>query len=92
MKLQVSYRRRLAHKNAAGTVVGGYFTDGSDYPLWDDHHSILIPRAQSIGLKSLNDPTWPPLQDEYDRQIELMMLDYLPDFPSTWGRSEASVW
>jgi hypothetical protein len=73
-------------------VVGGYFTAGTDYPLWDDHHSILIPRAQVLGLKSLNDPTWPPLQDEYDQQIELMKLDYLPNFPSTWGRSEASVW
>lgn len=86
--LSHSYRRRLSHKESDGvTVTAGFMDEGSDYPLWDDHHSILIPRAQALGLMELNDPTWQTPQDEYERQLERMKSDYEEDLPQVqWPR------
>lgn len=73
----LSYRRRLAHKQADGTTVAAGFMDAdTDYPLWDDHHAVLIPRAQAIGLQELSDPTWQLAQTEYERELDRMMSDY----------------
>jgi hypothetical protein len=81
----VSYRRRMAHRNVGGVAVAGFMTQSDDSPLWSDHQWILVPRAQAIGLKMLNDPTWPPLQDEYDRLLTSMKRDYEQRaFPRQW--------
>lgn len=77
-QFKVSYRRRLAHKDASGNVIAGFFTAGSDYPLWDDHHRVLVPRAQALGLKEINDYwSWPTLQDEFQAQLATMKRDYV---------------
>lgn len=75
---KLSYRRRLAHKDASGNVVAGFLAADTDVPVWDDHHRVLVPRAQMIGLKEKNDPTWPPLDDEWQRGLLGMRRDYLP--------------
>lgn len=75
--LRHTYRRRLAHKESDGvTVTAGFFDEDSDYPIWDDYHSILIPRATAIGLLEVNDPTWETPQAEYERQLDRMKEDY----------------
>lgn len=71
----LSYYRRIAHKDTNGAIVEGYMTSETDYPLWDDHHSVLIPRAMALGLMEINDPTWTPLMDEYQRQLSRMIED-----------------
>ena len=82
-----SYRRRMAHKDTGGSVVAGPMSADSDKPLWDDHHGVLIPRAQAIGLLELNDPTWELPQNEYERQLSRMKQDYEQVRPATqWGR------
>jgi hypothetical protein len=84
---RLSYTRRLSHKESDGTTVtGGYFDEDSDYPLWDDHHSVLIPRATAIGLQEINDPTWDQAQEEFERQLARMKEDYVTVRPAhQWG-------
>lgn len=74
----MDYVRRICHRDSGGLIVVGFFDDSATdhYPLWDDHHYLLVPRAQTIGLKTLNDPTWPPLQDEYQGLLGSMLVDY----------------
>lgn len=68
-----SYTRRLSHMQSdQATVAPGFMDAETDYPLWPDHHAILIPRAQSIGLQEINDPTWQGPQQEYERQLARM--------------------
>lgn len=82
-----SYYRRMAHKDNAGAVIAGPMSLDTDKPLWDDHHSVLIPRAQVIGLIELNDPTWEQLQAEYERQLSRMKRDYEQVRPAKqWAR------
>lgn len=71
-----TYRRRLSHKADGSTVTAGPMNSDNDTPLWDDHHSVLIPRATALGLQEINDPTWQPLQEEYERQLSRMKEDY----------------
>ncbi len=72
-----SYMRRLSHRESDfATVTAGFMDEDNDYPLWDDHHGVLIPRATAIGLLELNDPTWQQQQDEYERQLARMNDDY----------------
>lgn len=73
---KLSYRRRLSHRDTALAVVAGAMSVDTDYPLWSDHHAVLIPRAAAIGLAEINDPTWQLQQQEYERQLQLMVLDY----------------
>jgi hypothetical protein len=82
----LSYWRRVAHKDSSGNVVTGFLSADGDYPLWDDHHRIVVPRAQMVGLMELNDPTWPPLGDEYGRLLESMKSDYVPSPPRRYAR------
>jgi len=83
----LSYRRRLAHKDFFNAVVGGPMALDTDAPLWDDHHSILIPRATAIGLQEINDPTWEQPQAEYERQLSRMKQDYEQVRPAKqWGK------
>jgi hypothetical protein len=84
---RLSYRRRLSHKESDGTTVtGGFFDEDTDYPLWDDHHTVLIPRATAIGLIEINDPTWDQAQQEYERQLARMKDDYVAERPiRQWG-------
>ena len=84
---RLSYLRRLSHKELdETTVTGGFFDEDSDYPLWDDHHSLLIPRATAIGLQEVNDPTWDQAQEEYERQLSRMREDYVQVRPAhQWG-------
>lgn len=72
----LSYRRRMFFRTTGGVVSGGMMVNDSDIPGWDDHHSVLIPRASAIGLMELNDPTFGPLMDEYERQLSRMKDDY----------------
>jgi len=78
--------RRLSHKESDDSVAGGFFDEDTDYPLWDDHHSVLIPRAMAIGLQEINDPTWDQMQEEYERQLSRMKEDYTTLRPQKqWG-------
>jgi len=83
----ISYVRRLSHKQSDQlTVAPGFMDDDIDYPLWDDNHSVLIPRATAIGLIELNDPTWSEAQAEYERQLDRMRFDYEERRPAIqWG-------
>jgi hypothetical protein len=82
----LSYTRRLAHRNADGTIAAGFMDADTDYPFWDDHHSLLIPRAYAIGLMELNDPTWSGPQEDYERQLARMERDYEHQRPQRqWG-------
>jgi hypothetical protein len=87
---KLSYYRRLSHKESDGTTVtAGFMDEDSDYPLWDDNHAVLIPRATAIGLIEVNDPTWQQAQEEYERQLGRMMSDYEQPQPSyQWGAVE----
>ena len=83
---RLSYWRRVSHKEANGAVSAGYMDEEDDAPLWDDHHSVLIPRAVAIGLQELNDPTWEASQAEYERQLSRMKEDYVNIRPTRqWG-------
>lgn len=86
--LKLSYWRSLSHKESDGTTVtAGFMDEDDDYPLWDDHHAILIPRATAIGLMELNDPTGEPQMAEFERQLSRMKLDYEQVRPAQqWGR------
>jgi hypothetical protein len=82
----LSYVRRLSHRQANGDVAAGFMIEPDDYPLWDDHHALLIPRAVSIGLQEINDPTWSGPQEEYERQLARMERDYVVEYPARqWG-------
>lgn len=82
----LSYRRRMAHKQSDGiTVAAGFMNEETDYPIWDDHHAILIPRAAAIGLQELSDPTWQIAQSEYERELERMLDDYATPLVGQWG-------
>lgn len=86
---ELSFRRRIVHKDKSGDPVEGPMSADDDTPWWDDHHFLLVPRAQIIGLKSLNDPTWPPLQEEYEGLFVNMIADYVdrPNTPRQYGRA-----
>lgn len=84
---KLSYSRRLACRDVALAVKAGMMSVDTDYPLWSDHHSVLIPRAQAIGLLELNDPTWQQSQDEFERQLARMKDDYAQTKPQTqWAK------
>ncbi len=80
-----SYRRRMASKTTAGVVQAGFMAVDTDYPVWDDHHAVLIPRAQAIGLQELSDPTWQLAQTDYERQLDRMIDDYGVKLTGQWG-------
>lgn len=86
----LSYRRRLASRTATLAVQAGIMALDTDFPLWDDHHSILIPRAQSIGLVELSDPTWQLAQQQYQLELERMIEDYTTPIVGQWGDAWAS--
>lgn len=82
----LSYKRRIAHRESDDSVSAGFMDEDTDYPLWDDHHSILVPRAVAIGLQEINDPTWEASQEEYERQLARMQEDYIVERPTRqWG-------
>lgn len=82
-----TYRRRLSHKANGVTVTAGFMDSDTDAPLWDDHHSVLIPRAMAVGLLELNDPTWEQMQAEFERQLSRMREDYEQVRPQRqWAR------
>lgn len=86
----LSYRRRLCCRNADGTVAAGMMVNDTDYPVWDDHHSLLIPRAQVVGLQELNDPTYAMALQEYERQLSRMQDDYRPArVPVQWPKQQS---
>jgi hypothetical protein len=82
----LSYTRRVSCRDTALAVKAGVMSVDTDYPLWDDHHSVLIPRAVAIGLIELNDSTSDAAQAEYERQLARMRDDYEHTLPQTqWG-------
>lgn len=83
--LSLPYRRRMAHKNTSGVVVAGFLSADTDYPLWDDHHYLLVPRAKTLGLQSIGDPTWTDLHADYQQRLGLMVGDYVTSGPVQYG-------
>lgn len=84
----LSYQRRLSHFNVSAEPVAGHMVAGDDSPLWpDDHHDILITGGLVRGLQLKNDPTWPPLADEFRQQLQDMRDSYLDKpGPVQYGR------
>ena len=78
---KVSYKRRLATRNSSGVVQAGFYQADTDFPLWDDHHYILVLRAKLLGLKSLADPTADMLEGEFGRLLDAMTEDYTEKLP-----------
>lgn len=88
-----SYKRRLSHLESDGTTVtAGFMDEGSDYPLWSDHHGVLIPRAVSIGLQEINDPTWEAPQQEYERQLARMEAQHTQKRIGTGHMAGSAQW
>lgn len=88
-----SYRRRLSHRESNySTVTAGFLNEDDDYPLWDDHQGILIPRATAIGLQELNDPTWQQAQEEFERQLARMRADLDYVLPQTEWPTYTAGW
>lgn len=88
-----SYQRRVSHlQSDQATVQAGFMDADGDYPLWSDHHSVLIPRAVSIGLQEINDPTWQEPQQEYERQLARMSADHGQQKVGTAARAGAFQW
>lgn len=88
-----SYMRRLSHlQSDQVTVAAGFMDAGTDYPLWPDHHSILIPRAVAIGLQEINDPTWEGPQQEYERQLARMEVQHTQKRVGTGHMAGAAQW
>lgn len=89
-----SYSRRLAHlQSDQATVSPGFMDQDNDYPLWSDHHAVLIPRAQAIGLQGVSDPTADLAQAEFQRQLDRMIADYDTPLVGQWGApSQWGVW
>lgn len=84
---QLSYQRRLSSRTAALAVQAGMMNVDGDYPLWDDHHGVLIPRAQAILYLELWDPSFADVQAEYERQLARMKDDYAQERPlRQWAR------
>lgn len=84
---QLSYKRRLASRTSALVVQAGMMVADGDYPLWDDYHAVLIPRAQAILYLELGDPSFQDVQDEYERQLDRMGEDYAQERPlRQWAR------
>ena len=88
-----SYKRRLSHlASDQQTVQAGFMDADIDYPLWRDHHSVLIPRAVSIGLQELNDTTWQQPQQEYERQLARMQAQHGQKRVGDGARAGVSQW
>ena len=88
-----SYRRCLSHlESDQFTVTAGFMDEDTDYPLWTDHHGLLIPRAVAVGLQELNDPTWEQPQAEYERQLDRMQADHAQLRVATTARSGMGQW
>jgi hypothetical protein len=73
---RLSFRRRLATRNSAGTVQSGFYIADTDIPLWDDHSYLLVIRAKLIGLRDRSDPTATDLEGEYVRLLDAMREEY----------------
>lgn len=70
------YRRGVTTRTSLGVEQPGWFQGDADIPLWDGHGRLLVVRAQSIGLKDVNDPTFGPLDDEYDIALARFTEDH----------------
>lgn len=74
--LNISFTLRLAHLDADGALVDGNFTTDTDRPLWpEDFDELLILGAAAMGMKLESDPSWRPLQDDFDRLLAVMQGD-----------------
>jgi len=85
----LSYNRRVSHKLAAGTITLGLMVLDTSVPFWDDHHGLLVARAQAIGLQEINDPTYSGPQQEYERQLVRMKQDQITKQPAYQWASES---
>jgi hypothetical protein len=73
---KLTYRRRVSCRDQDLVVKAGAPSVETDYPLWDDHHDAIVARGQARGLLEINDPLWRDSQDEYERQLDRMKMDY----------------
>ena len=78
----LSYKRRLATRDSSGNIQAGFFKADTDFPLWDDHHYLIVVRAKLLGLKSLTDPTASALEDEYMDLLAAMREEYTQAVPA----------
>lgn len=83
----MSYRRRVSHYNAAGAVVAGTFTDDRDYPLWPDHHMVLVYHAALTGHAMRSNPFSQMFQLLRDDALQQMRNDLEAEWApaQTWG-------
>lgn len=86
----LSYRRKIYHLDlrysvdGSPAVVVGPMSADSDTPPWDsDWHQLLVPGAMAYGLKLENDPTWEPLEQEFQNGVQDLMEFYLPSLATT---------
>lgn len=89
------YERVYAHLNSSGVITPGLMNADNDTPIWDAaYHFALVVGALSLGLRLSNDPTWEPLELEYQEEIARMRNHYMP--PRLGNRSyagaEAEAW
>lgn len=83
----VSYRRRVAHYNGSSIVTAGTFTDDNDFPLWPDHHLILVHAAALIGHSGRSNPFSQLYQALRDEALQAMRSDLEAEAPigRVWG-------
>lgn len=90
---KLSYERRPSHLADGTTDTAGLMNSDNDTPIWPvEHHYLLVVGAMSTGLKLENDNTWPALEDEFTRLVEVMKEDLLPPVRGQtlqYGRDEA---
>ncbi len=75
----LTYLRRLASKTQAGALQDGPMVADTDTPIWDSNYDyMLVLGAMATGLKVENDPTWQPLQNDFELFLDTMREEYLP--------------
>lgn len=85
----LTYHRRLCSRDTNGNVQAGFLSADTDYPAWDEHHGVLIPRAMEILLLEMGDATATVQAGEFQRQLE-SMKDQYPTPPLSFGEYEGA--
>lgn len=70
-----SYERRVAHFNVSDVATGGTFTVDTDYPLWPDHHMVVVFAAAAIGHALNSNPAAVTMEGLRDDALLAMRAD-----------------
>ena len=75
------YLRKLSHYTSANVMTVGQMSLATDKPCWsEDHHELLVVRAQMLGLKYTDDPdSANAMQPEYTDLLQKMIVDLAED-------------